>query len=561
MTRRSMAVALLHVALVAAGTAMVFRPTLESGFARMQTDPGDTVYLNYVLEHATRALHGHAPAGGFWSPPFFFPNANSLAYSENLLATVPVYALLRLFLEADTAYQVWCMAMLALLYAATAWSLRRLSLSPALASLGAFVMAFGLQRAAHLNHGQLLPAAFTPLALLALVLHAREPSRLRLGAVLGATFLQVAAGIYLGWLLLLGAAVFAGLLLALDGDARRRQFEWVRSSAGFLLAAVAAWLGALALFLRPYLVAARELPPRPWADVLLLLPRPRSWLSAPAGSLYSTLGDVFPPGTPLVWEHRLFLGAVPCLLVGLGLFTIVRGREPDRLRRTLVGASLGAMLVLLALSLRVPVKTLGLEMGGEKLEYVTLWRLVYDFVPGAGSIRAVGRIWTVVLPLALVGGLTALEAALGRLRSRRGRALLAGLVLVVGVSEQALRAGPSFDKREFRADVEKTERALRAKGCDAAYVVLDPAKPFFASQLAAMWGGLRAGVPVVNGYSGSFPAGYPDPTRTMTEAELAGWLSKAPPGRYCRVDTAKAPGEDLRVLETSRGVAAGPLGR
>jgi hypothetical protein len=58
-----------------------------------------------------------------------------------------------------------------------------------------------------------------------------------------------------------------------------------------------------------------------------------------------------------------------------------------------------------------------------------------------------------------------------------------------------------------------------------AYVELPPGRPFWQGQLQAMWAGLEANVPVVNGYSGRYPTGYPDWTRTMTDAELHDWLA------------------------------------
>ncbi len=553
MSRRGFRAVLLDLVLVVVGTVMVFWPTLRSGFAGMQTDPGDTLYLNYVLEHETKTLGERAYGEALWSPPFFFPTRDTLTYSENLLGALPVYAILRGAFPPDTAYQVWCIAMLAFAYASMAYALRRLAVSPLLAGLGAFVFAFGLQRASHLGHGQLLPAAFAPLAILALVLHAREPARRRFAGVLVASFLQITAGVYLGWLLLLGGVLFSLLVFSIDSELRRRQLRFLKESPGFVLVALASWAGALVLFLRPYLVAARDLPPRPWSDVLLLLPRPRSWIAAPTGSLWARLGDVFPPDTPLVWEQRLFLGAVPCLLVALG-FVVARGLQGDeRFRRTIILAALGTVLVLGALSLRVPVKMLGISAGGERVEYLTLWRFVYDFLPGATSIRAVGRIWTVMLPLALVGGLLGLEVALGKLRSGRLRSWVTAAIVAIGVVEQYQADLPSFDKLSYRADVRSVRTALSGSGCDAAYVVLDPSKPFYASQLVAMWGGLEANVPVVNGYSGNFPPDYPDPTRSMTDAELRSWLSRAPEGRHCVVELAK-PGapRSLRTLERGR---------
>jgi hypothetical protein len=543
----------LHLALVIAGTALAFWPTLRSGFDRMQTDPGDTVYLSYALEHGMSALLRRDYVGSFWSPPFFHPAPDVLAYSESLLGTLPVYALLRTALPPDTAYQVWCIAMLALSYAAMAWALRRLELPVALSGLGAFVFAYGLQRVSHLGHGQLLPAAFAPLAIVALAKHVREPDRRLLAGFLLASVLQVAAGIYLGWFLILGCGLFGGLLLSVDRVLLSRQLRFLRENVGFTLGALLAWSGSLLLLLRPYLVVARELPPRPWADVLLLLPRPRSWIAAPTGSLWAKLGDIFPPETPLVWEHRIFLGAVPCLLGMLGLLAIRGLTGNERSRKTLVIASLGTVFALWALSLRVPVKTLGITAGEEAIEYLTLWRLVYEIVPGATSIRAVGRVWTILLPLLLIGGLLGLDTLLARVRSARRRAWLTASLVAFGLVEQFQGALPSFDKLEHRTRVEKAREVLAGSGCDAAYFHLDPSQPFFSSQLVAMWAGLEANVPVVNGYSGNFPPGYPDPTRSMTSLELSAWLPRAPRGRYCVVGTA-SPAEmgPLRILETGR---------
>jgi hypothetical protein len=427
-----------------------------------------------------------------------------------------------------------------------ALALRRLGVQAALSSLGAFIFAYGLQRASHLGHAQLLPAAFAPLAILAVVLQASEPTRRRFAGLLVASFLQVAAGIYLGWFLLLGLAVFASLVFVIDPDLRARQSRFLRENALFALLALSSWAASLVLFLRPYLLASRDLPPRPWTDVLLLLPRPRSWFASPAGSLWARLGDVFPPDTPLVWEHRLFLGAVPCLLVVIGLVVVLKLRGEGGSRRTIVLAALGSALILGLVSLRLPVKELGFSVGGERIEYLTAWKLVYDFAPGATSIRAVGRIWTVVLPLALVGGLIAFEFVMARLRSARRRAWLTGTVVLVGIVDQYQAGLPSYDKRENRAEVRALRSALAGNGCDAGYVLLDPSRPFYVSQLAAMWGGLESNVPVLNGYSGNFPAGYPDPTRSMTDSEIASWLSRVSMNRLCIVDSAP-PGMPRRI--------------
>ncbi|HEY1381188.1 MAG TPA: hypothetical protein VGF55_30590, partial [Gemmataceae bacterium] len=125
---------------------------------------------------------------------------------------------------------------------------------------------------------------------------------------------------------------------------------------------------------------------------------------------------------------------------------------------------------------------------------------------------------------ALVGGLVALD---GLLRRVRFGGVVAGLVLVLGVAEQVpVRRLPSFEVAPWQARV----AALRERMTPgtAAYVEPPPGRPFWESQVTAMWAGLEAGVPVVNGYSGRYPAGYPDWTRPMTDDELNDWMRGAP---------------------------------
>src|SRR5207249_12268899 len=157
----------VHTIVLIGGLCSAFHPTLFSGFARLQTDPGDTLLNHYILEHSWRWLTRSDYVGAYWLPPFFHPQPLALAYSENLLGTAPLYWLLRAACPQVLAYQLWMLLVTGVTYVSFAAVMRRLGVGHLLAALGGFVFAFGLSRAGQIEHQQLLPHLFAPWAVLA----------------------------------------------------------------------------------------------------------------------------------------------------------------------------------------------------------------------------------------------------------------------------------------------------------------------------------------------------------------------------------------------------------
>ncbi len=478
----------LHGLVPVIGLLSAFHPTLLAGFARLQADPGDTLLNAYALEHSWRWLTG--ADAEYWSPAFFHPQPLALAYSENLLGTAPLYWLLRAAAPPVLAYQLWMMLVTALTYVSFAAVLRRLGVGHLLAALGGFAFAFGLPRAVQIGHQQLLPHLFAPWAVLAAWRFLERPAVGPLAGLLAAAFAQLLASVYLGWFLLVGLGLFAAAAVALDGDGRRTLAGFLRRRWPAVIGLVAAWAGLVALLMAPYREANRGFR-RDYAEVLALTPRPAAWLTAGDGE-----------ADP---ELRVFPGVVPLAVAACGLAVQLHSRK------RLVAASLLAAVALALLASR----------WGDW----SPWRAVYRWVPGGSGIRAVGRAVFTVELFALTGGLVAVD---GLLRRVRFGTVAAGLILAAGVAEQIpVRPLPSFAVAPWQDRVAALRERL-APGSPA-YVELPPDRPYWESQLTAMWAGLEAGVPVVNGYSGRYPPGYPgDGTRTMTDDELKDWMRGAP---------------------------------
>jgi hypothetical protein len=536
----------LHAAVLLTGIVCAFRPTLFSGGARLQTDPGDTVLNHYILEHTWTWLTRSDYVGTFWSPPCFYPTKLTLAYSENLLGTAPVYWLLRSFCTPVAAYAVWILLVCSFSYASMAWALRRFGLAHVLCAFGGFVFAFGLPRVLQIGHQQLLPHFYAPLAVYCAWQLIVAPRLLAFVGLLAAGFLQVLSSIYLGWFLHFGLAVFFLWLLVTHRDSVPNLAGFVRRSWLPIGGLLAVWALLLVSLLSVYRQANQGFQ-REWDECLSHTPSLTDWLLPTDQSMHFRWLGV--KTTPQSVECCCFPGWVVLGLTVLGLaLALGRFRLLSREHSRLVLAVLGTALTLVVLSLR--------DLGDG-----TTWWWVHEWVPGATSIRAVGRITLTVLLFALIGGLLALQAVLrAPVFGPRARWSIAGIVLLLGGLEQVLPTLSSFETASFYPRAEALGKNLRRSA--AAYVFPRPDMCWPTNELLAMWAGLHANRPVVNGYSGRMPDGYP--VEPLPPGMVFGWLQfNMPPGElwpgkllFVAPDQ-KRPDEYRSVLlEADRGAVA-----
>ncbi len=540
---RSWCVIAFHAIVLLVGLGCAFRPTLLSGGARLQTDPGDTLLNHYILEHSWLWLTEPGYVGTLWSPPCFYPKKLTLAYSENLLGTAPLYWLLRVFTTPVLAYAGWMMLVCALTYTSAVWALRRFGLQEMTAAFGAFVFAFGLPRAMQIGHQQLLPDLFSPIAVYCTWQFVVQPRLLPFAGLLAASYLQVLSSICLGWFLLFGLGVFFVWLLATHRGSVAKLAAFVRHSWLPSVGLLAGWALLMALLLNVYREANQGFQ-REWYECANYLPWLSEWLVPHDASLWATLLSV--KAGSFDREGCICPGWIVLAMVVLGLgLSLSRSRLLAGEQSRLVLALLGTTLTLMVLSLH--------DHG-----WGTLWWYVYQWIPGATALRAVGRIVLIVQLFALIGGLLTLEAVLrapARL-SPRTRTVLVALVLLLGGLEQGAVKLPSFETASFYQDAQVLGTSLD-RGTTA-YLAPRPDMARHTSELLAMWAGLHANRPVVNGYSGRVPETYPN--TIMAPGRVFGWLAantppnQVWPGRLLYVMPTQIQGEQYRftLLEADR---------
>jgi hypothetical protein len=413
-----------------------------------------------------------------------------------------------LVMDPVRAYVCWMMLVCAVTYISMAWVLRRFGLRDLTAAFGAFVFAFGLPRTMQICHQQLLPDLFSPLAVYWAWQFLTRPRVLALAGLLASSYLQVLSSICLGWFLLFGLGVFFCWMVGTHGGS-------VVKLAGFLRRAwlpsvmlLATWGLMMMLLLNVYREANAGFQ-RDWSECRAYQPMLPEWVLPHRAGLFATLtGWNFSSPNR---EGCNFLGIVVLVLVFLGLgLSVSRSRILSRDAARPVLAILGTALTLVLLSMQYgPVGS--------------LWWPVYHWVPGGAGIRAVGRIVLIVQLFALIGGLLTLESVLRALVPARPgtRTVLTVAILVIGALEQAPMKLDSFDCRSFYAEAEELAGSL--KPGTTAYLSTRSDMEWYTSELLAMWAGLHANRPVVNGYSGRVPENYP--AMPMSSGEVLRWLN------------------------------------
>jgi hypothetical protein len=448
---------------------------------------GDARFVLYVLEHQFQRLIGAPGHASLWDMPIFFPAKNTAAFADLLLGYAPFYWPWRLCgLAPDSAFQAGLLALAALNYFAAYRLLKDgLKLAPAACAGGAYLFAFGSPRAAQLFHAQMGPAFYALASAYALVRLCERPNRapLWISIFFGGLVAQLYSAFYPGWFMIFGLALFIAWALVLK-PTRGKVLAALKTHAAAWFLAGAAALILLFPLVSHYTAAERAVGPRDYGEAAAMIPSLRSWIYMGRGSwLYHWMNRFhFFTGLPMVHEQALGVGFATSFFCLAGFY--LERRRPWTVVLLLASATLFIFCT------RLP--------GG-----VSLWRLAYDWIPGAAALRAVSRVGVFMLLPAAIG----FAYFLAPLR-RNGAALA---VVALCAAEQYWPTNYYYEKASSRRDVAALAARIDPR-CPAFFYipVRDPAaaREWWRFQTDAMWASLSVGIPTVNGYSGNYPPGY-----------------------------------------------------
>lgn len=368
-------------------------------------DVGDPLLQTWQVAWIGHALL-HGPLG-LWDANIFWPERDSLAFSDALVGYAPAGLLAQGGPEAAlVVYNVLFLFAYALAFLGAYLLARELGLGPAAAAVAGAAFAYAPWKLTQNGHLHVLSSGGIPLALFLLVRGYRRRSAAAVaGGWLVAAWqltLGFTLGLQLGYLLaVLGGIGVAALLV------RRRTVRLERRLVATTALGLAVFALTATVMARPYLRVLDEHPEarRTPEYVETFSPELRSFLAAPAQSwLWADATRRARAPLPAPEEMSLFPGLTIALLALAG---VVASAYPWRLR---LGLLAGVVLcALLALGVR--------DVSGPD-RYLTPYRLLFDFAPGWDGVRTPGRINVLTsLGLALLAGAGA-SALLAQARAR-----------------------------------------------------------------------------------------------------------------------------------------------
>ena len=503
-------------------------PTLSSGLAQLQFDPGDTLLNHYFLEHAYQHVRDGQLLNPdhYWSPDYFWPIKDTLAWSDHLIGPAVLYGLFRILLvNPYNAYIGWLMLTLGLNYIALRRALLIISpnTTPSWLSLIALITAFSPAITMQLSHPQLLSLFLIGPILVHChrLLTEEEVEAFSVSNWLMLGFWLLNNGIFNIYIFVYGC--YGALICSLMHIIRRinaRRFRihkgshWGRSTCSLL-----AVITANILIYRPYLDSLKTFGKRPMEEIISNLPKPASWICS---SNYWLIPPPFRCGeAPEGWiygvEQQLFPGWLYLILFAASVITALSlpSRRDKELRVWLI--AVGFMLI-----------------GCISIMDLSLWPLISRMLPGAGSLRASSRVGMVIILFAAPCLALASKHWLHvQTICKRAIALIVGFTAGF-CSVLAIRA-PSFSLQQWKEKHSSISSALIANHCDVFWQewTKDDGESW-RTHVQAMHVQQHTGIPTLNGLSGQFPKHHWPYEQPSGEGAYA-WIALNNPERYHRL--------------------------
>ncbi len=483
---------LIPIFLLMAGLYFVPLRIMQSDLSMIPGDLGDARFNNYILEHGYKYLIGDVPK--FWDAPFMYPATNVIAYSDNLLGTLPIYSLFRILsFDRETAFQLWILCLFALNFIVCYLVLKKWSENILLSATGAYIFAFSVYILGHITNVQVFPKFIIPAVFFwSWQYLTTKQYKYFLYLTLGIAY-QFYCGMYLGFYLVYVLFFFNISYFIIYRDTSLiTEFRKLKVVLNHFLIVLISLVALLPLAI-PYLRISGLTGVRAYTDVESSIPLLKSYfVTSPASRIWSDLLNPVSSSIENYWCHILFPGGFAWLgIIGI-IFILILQKGPTKSY---------AFLKFLGLSLLLSI-IFSLNFNNFSLYYS-----IYK-IPGFDSLRAVNRIMNVEIILFTLIFVFVFDAF--KYLPAKFRKLLYFLPLLVVIDNLIIPEATSrFNKKESQqlvtTKINEIKHQTRDPKKPIAYIPLKLSEREYELYLSIMIACQNLNVRCVNGYSGSTP--------------------------------------------------------
>jgi len=476
--------------------------------SKIPGDLGDARFNMYILEHGY--LYINHIDHTFWNAPFMYPFQNVIALSDNLLGSMPIYALFRfLSFDRETSFQLWFIVICILNFFVSFYTIKKLTNNSIIASIGGYLFAFSIFLFCQFNHAQVFPRFISPLVIYWIIKYFKKfQLKFILLITLGIVF-QFYCAMYLGFILLI-VIMPMFIIFFISNFSNALIFEFFKRSN--LLKIFLIFISGLIMLLpliNHYLNIFKIIGPRNFNNVLLTVPILSSYFfSSNASLLWHFLSYHGIRDNCAWWDQELFIGALPWLAFISTLILFAKKRFMIENKK----------LTLITLTL-ITCILLTIRFGD-----FTLFKFVFK-IPGFSAIGTVPRIMNVFLFL-----FSLLLSLLLNYIIKKNRNFWFSLILLFIIIDNLSipsKAG-AFNKEESQERLEPIVLQLDSvnwNGKNAfAYMPKQHNENDFKIQLDGMLASQLAHKPCINGYSSTSPKGFDEFWSEYNEHGLYYWL-------------------------------------
>lgn len=452
-------------------------------------DLGDSRFINYLLEHNYQWLTGNADS--FWDAGFMYPYKNTIAISDNMLGTGPIYALWRMVgFAQETAFQFWWLTICALNYWGTYFVIKKWFNRTDLAIVVAYVFAFTIYNMYQLNYMQMTIRFMIPFTIYAAMRLVDTGSVKYLFYVALGFLVQLFSVIYTGFFLIYFTVGFV-LIYALV----TKQFTFITNllskknrqpSLGIFFGSVF----ILLVLMLPYLHTGKELGFKLFDEVKWNLPVWNGlFLPHPSSTPWSFMFKMVIPENTVWWLQSVFAGGLPLLLTISIPFLWVYWK----VKKVKVSA---LMLTLSIVIFGITLLFIRLDNG------LTFYMFIFK-LPGMNSMRVMNRFMHVQLFFILIF----LILFFKNKSTTWVMALFVLLFIDNSFNPELVRRTPKSEIIQRRTELIEQVNSLKQPH-HKSFVVINPTDENYTTHIDAMMASLYCDLPTINGYTSNCPGDF-----------------------------------------------------